>query len=88
VMRCQDWRRADVLKAQYFEPYDLLVLAKLSLRRGLHLFPTIRQRNILHYRCLLQACSPISSQGGLFDPQMRASNEHLPSVRVPRAGGR
>ena len=29
-----------------------------------------------------------SPQGGLVDPQMRASNEHLPSVRVPRAGGR
>lgn len=27
-------------------------------------------------------------QGGLVDPQLRASNEHLPSVRVPRAGGR
>ena len=26
--------------------------------------------------------------GGLVDPQMRASNEHLLSVRVPRAGGR
>ena len=26
--------------------------------------------------------------GGLVDPRLRASNEHLPSVRVPRAGGR
>ena len=27
-------------------------------------------------------------KGGLVDPRMRASNEHLLSVRVPRAGGR
>jgi len=30
----------------------------------------------------------VSSQGGLADPPGRASKEHLPSVRVPRAGGR
>jgi hypothetical protein len=29
-----------------------------------------------------------SSQGSLVDPQVRASNEHLLSVRVPRARGR
>jgi len=27
-------------------------------------------------------------KGGLVDPQVRASNKHLPSVRVPRAEGR
>jgi hypothetical protein len=31
---------------------------------------------------------PLLLGGGLVDPQMRASNEHLLSVRVPRAGGR
>ena len=30
----------------------------------------------------------LAFKGSLVDPQMRASNEHLPSVRVPRAGGR
>ena len=35
------------------------------------------------------ACeATIVREGALVDPQMRASNEHLPSVRVPRAGGR
>jgi len=41
------------------------------------------------------ACFPAPSQAirrfpeerGLVDPRLRASNEHLPSVRVPRAGG-
>jgi hypothetical protein len=28
-----------------------------------------------------------SPRGGLVDPRMRASNEHIPIVRVPRAGG-
>jgi hypothetical protein len=27
-------------------------------------------------------------KGSLVDPQLRASNEHIPIVRVPRAGGR
>jgi len=36
----------------------------------------------------IEACIPLSSLGGLVDPRMRASNEHLLSVRVPRAGGR
>ena len=27
-------------------------------------------------------------KGSLVDPRMRASNEHIPIVRVPRAGGR
>jgi hypothetical protein len=27
-------------------------------------------------------------KGGLVDPRMRASNEHILIVRVPRAGGR
>ena len=31
---------------------------------------------------------PLFLGGGLVDPRVRASNEHLPSVRVPRAGGR
>jgi hypothetical protein len=26
-------------------------------------------------------------QGGLVDPRLRASDEHIPIVRVPRAGG-
>ncbi|MGH7182953.1 MAG: hypothetical protein ACREJN_13370 [Nitrospiraceae bacterium] len=29
-----------------------------------------------------------SPEGGLVDPQLRASDEHIPIVRVPRAGGR
>jgi len=29
-----------------------------------------------------------SQHGGLVDPRLRASNEHIPIVRVPRAGGR
>jgi len=32
--------------------------------------------------------SYLSSPGSLIDPRMRASNEHLLSVRVPRPGGR
>ncbi len=28
------------------------------------------------------------SKGSLVDPRMRASKEHIPIVRVPRAGGR
>ena len=39
-------------------------------------------------QCSLQARSFFSSKGGLVDPRMRASNVHLLSVRVPRAGGR
>ena len=35
-----------------------------------------------------QARLSLSSQGGLVDPRMRASNEALPRARVPRAGGR
>ena len=31
---------------------------------------------------------PHLSKGGLVDPLLRASNEHIPIVRVPRAGGR
>jgi len=27
-------------------------------------------------------------KGNLVDPRLRASNEHIPIVRVPRAGGR
>jgi hypothetical protein len=30
----------------------------------------------------------LSLKGSLVDPRLRALNEHLPSVRVPRAGGR
>ena len=37
---------------------------------------------------LLQARSLFSSKGSLVDPQLRASNEHILIVRVPRAGGR
>ena len=33
------------------------------------------------------ASPPVSQQGGLVDPRLRASNEHIPIVRVPRAGG-
>jgi len=35
-----------------------------------------------------RACSLHASKGGLVDPRMRASNEHILIVRVPRAGGR
>ena len=35
-----------------------------------------------------QQFSTRPQKGGLVDPRLRASNEHLPSVRVPRAGGR
>jgi hypothetical protein len=30
----------------------------------------------------------LNFKGGLVDPQLRASNEHILIVRVPRAGGR
>ena len=36
----------------------------------------------------LQACSFAVSGGGLLDHLLRASNEALPRVHVPRAGGR
>ena len=49
------------------------------------------------YKCSLQARSFLPSpsgetqvplrEHGLVDPQLRASNEHIPIVRVPRAGG-
>ena len=32
--------------------------------------------------------SHFSFEGSLVDPRLRASNEHIPIVRVPRAGGR
>ena len=38
-----------------------------------------------------QAPSPLPNvifKRGLVDPRVRASNEHIPIVRVPRAGGR
>jgi hypothetical protein len=35
-----------------------------------------------------RTCKPSLLEGGLFGLPLRASNEHLPSVRVPRAGGR
>jgi hypothetical protein len=38
--------------------------------------------------CPVQAHSLISSKGSLVDPLVRASNEHILIVRVPRAGGR
>ena len=38
--------------------------------------------------CSLQVRLFLSSKGGLVDPRLRASNEHIPIVRVPRAGGR
>jgi len=34
-----------------------------------------------------QAIRRFPEERGLVDPRLRASNEHLPSVRVPRAGG-
>ena len=46
------------------------------------------RRSTDHSPHSFQARSFLSSEGGLVDPQMRASNEHLPSVRVPRARGR
>ena len=36
----------------------------------------------------VRSISPYFLKGSLVDPRMRASNEHLLSVRVPRAGGR
>ena len=35
-----------------------------------------------------QKISLCSLKGSLVDPRLRASNEHIPIVRVPRAGGR
>ncbi|MDP1946976.1 MAG: hypothetical protein Q8L77_05690, partial [Nitrospirota bacterium] len=35
-----------------------------------------------------QARLLLSPKGGLVDPRLRALNEHIPIVRVPRAGGR
>jgi hypothetical protein len=40
---------------------------------------------LLHDPSTLACCS---SQGSLVDPRVRASNEHIHIVRVPRAGGR
>ena len=37
---------------------------------------------------LLLSSLSVSQQGSLVDPRLRASNEHIPIVRVPRAGGR
>jgi len=37
------------------------------------------------YKCSVQARSYFCSKGGLVDPQLRVSNEHIPIVRVPRA---
>ena len=40
----------------------------------------LTERNILLFYFI--------SKGSLVDPRLRASNEHIPTVRVPRAGGR
>jgi hypothetical protein len=42
------------------------------------MIPTARVFPIPHFRF----------KGGLVDPRLRASNEHILIVRVPRAGGR
>ena len=39
-------------------------------------------------RALLPGDHSFIFKGGLVDPRLRASNEHIPIVRVPRAGGR
>ena len=68
---------------------------------GLHPLPAPGAKNAPHKLprpplrkagCLLP-CSqhpnlPVIFKGGLVDPRLRASNEHIPIVRVPRAGGR
>jgi hypothetical protein len=36
----------------------------------------------------LSQSSHLTFKGSLVDPRLRASNEHIPIVRVPRAGGR
>ena len=41
----------------------------------------------LPLRALSQSAH-LTFKGGLVDPRLRASNEHIPIVRVPRAGGR
>ena len=38
--------------------------------------------------CVRSFNPPFHLKGSLVDPRLRASNEHIPIVRVPRAGGR
>ncbi|MGH7180381.1 MAG: cation-transporting P-type ATPase [Nitrospiraceae bacterium] len=44
--------------------------------------PRPRTERLMNLPLLLRA------KGGVVDPRLRASNEHIPIVRVPRAGGR
>jgi hypothetical protein len=66
-------------------PPSLLV----SLSREWHPFgPTAAVEQAQLHMLLPSGLYLPHREGALVDPQMRASNEHLPSVRVPRAGGR
>ena len=40
------------------------------------------------FHCAHLPTSSLFFKGSLGDPRVRASNEHIPIVRVPRAGGR
>ena len=51
-----------------------------------HLLAQGSCRTVLH--CGHPPDPVFSFKGSLVDPRVRASNEHIPIVRVPRAGGR
>ncbi len=59
----------------------------MSLFRGMARLPfTARIERRSSFNCILPArLHCLSQEGGLFGLPLRASNEHLPSVRVPRA---
>ena len=42
----------------------------------------------LHFTARVLSIPHYIFKGSLVDPRLRASNEHIPIVRVPRAGGR
>ena len=55
----------------------IALLSTFALEGGLDWSPTARVIPILYF----------IFKGGLVDPRLRASNEHILIVRVPRAGG-
>ena len=62
-------------------------LAHSLSQKGRLMRPQLRA-SIDEYPMVHPSSLVLSSEGSLVDPRMRASNEHLLSVRVLRAGGR
>jgi len=87
----QGWGLIDLLLRATFSPAHPLArrdvpLARARAFRGRALRE--HRRSSGHPPLFFQSFLSISFGGGLVDPLLRASNEHILIVRVPRARGR